>query len=297
MTQTLRRLESVFRGADGVQLARRSWIPDEADHQLFLVHGFGEHSARYDAMGEWFAVRGWSVYAYDHRGHGRSAGHRNFVRGFDEYVADLAVFISGCERGDHAGVRLAVGHSMGGLILARGLVEGRLDCDAAVLSGAALEVSPDLSRPKQALARVLSRFLPKLRTDPGFTAEDLSRDPEVVRRYEADPLVDTGMTLALASAMLRAQEVTLCEGGRVTTPLLGLHGADDPICPATGTERFMAAVPNPVSGCTIYPGLLHEIFNEPEREQVWQDILAFVDRVRGARRDPRGVRRGQEQHD
>ena len=175
---------------------------------------------------------------------------------------------------------------MGGLILARGLLEGGLDCDAAVLSGAALAVSPDLSRPKQVLARFLSRVLPKLRTDPGFTAEGLSRDREVVQRYEADPLVDTGMTLALASAMLRAQESTIEEGARVTTPLLGLHGADDPICPAAGTARFMAAVPAPVSECTIYPGLLHEIFNEPERERVWQDILAFVDRVQAHGANP-----------
>lgn len=279
MSEQIRRLESVFAGADGLALLHRGWVPQRADRQMFLVHGFGEHSARYDAMGAWFASRGWAVHAYDHRGHGRSGGPRNFVKRFDEYVADLRVFVDRFGP-DAAGTpRVLIGHSMGGLVVARALVQGKLAVDAAVLSGAALEVSPEFSRSKKLAAVLLSRILPKLRTQPGFTADGLSRDPEVARCYEADPLVDTRMTLSLAAAMLAAQGEAAGQGARVRVPLLGLHGADDPICPAAGSERFLAEVETRESSCKVYAGLRHEIFNEPEREQVWQDIVDFADRV------------------
>ena len=279
MSQQVRRVESVFPGADGLSLLHRGWLPEHTERQMLLVHGFGEHSARYDAMGEWFASRGWAVHGYDHRGHGRSEGHRNYVGRFDEYGGDLRRFCERLEADAEGGPRFPVGHSMGALVVAWALVRGGLNVDAAVLSGGAFEVSPDLSRAKTMAATVLSRVLPRVRTDPGFRASDLSRDPEVVRRYETDPLVDTGMTLSLAAAMFAAQRAVAGQGAQVSIPVLGLHGGDDPICPAAGTEAFLAGVATEESGCTVYPGLLHEIFNEPEREHVWQDVLDFAERV------------------
>ena len=279
MSQQIRRVESAFPGFDGLALLHRGWVPERVERQLLLVHGFGEHSARYDVMGEWFASRGWAVHAYDHRGHGRSEGHRNYVARFDEYGADLRAFCERLRPEAEGQPRFLVGHSMGALVVAWTLVRGGLSVDAAALSGGAFEVAPELSRVKTAAATLLARVLPKVRTDPGFRASDLSRDPEVVRRYEADPLVDTGMTLSLAAAMFAAQREVAGQGARVEVPLLGLHGGDDPICPASGTQAFLAGVTTPESGCTIYPGLLHEIFNEPEQERVWQDILDFAARV------------------
>jgi alpha-beta hydrolase superfamily lysophospholipase len=136
-----------------------------------------------------------------------------------------------------------------------------------------------MSPAKQWAVRLLSPIVPILRSPSGLPAEGLSRDPEVVRRYQADPLVDTSITISLAAAMLAAQRATSGQGARVTVPLLGLHGAEDPLCPAWGTERFLEDVRIPGSACKVYPGLRHEIFNEPEREQVWQELFAFIRQV------------------
>ena len=126
MSQQVRRVESVFPGADGLSLLQRGWLPERAARQLLLVHGFGEHSARYDAMGEWFASRGWAVHGYDHRGHGRSEGHRNYVGRFDEYGGDLRRFCERLEADAAGGPRFLVGHSMGALVVMCMLTGGRL---------------------------------------------------------------------------------------------------------------------------------------------------------------------------
>jgi alpha-beta hydrolase superfamily lysophospholipase len=258
---------------------RRSWIGESPERVVVLVHGFGEHSARYDAMGCWLADRGCAVHGYDHRGHGLSGGRSNHVRDFDEYVVDLLKLLE-LVSGEHAGLPLVlVGHSMGGLIVASALVTKSPAVECAVISGAALAISPNLSSVKQWAARVLSRIVPTLRSSSDLPTDGLSRDPEVVRRYEADPLVETSMTVSLGAAMLSAQRETAGLGMRVALPLLGLHGGEDPICPASGTQRFLDDVPVPGSACKVYPGLRHEIFNEPEREQVWQDVLDFIRRI------------------
>ena len=274
-----RRVESTFVGSDRLVLFRRSWTGPEPRRAVVLVHGFGEHSGRYDAIGDWLAERGCAVHAHDHRGHGRSAGLRNHVSRFDEYVDDLLELLL-LVRAEHEALPLVlVGHSMGGLVVARALVTHPLALACAVLSGAALAPAPGLSRSKIALARVFGAIVPRVRTTSGLPLDGLSRDPDVVRAYEADPFVHTDMTAGLGRALLTTQRETFTEGGRVAVPLLGLHGGDDPICAPWGTERFLEDVRVPGSACKLYPGLRHEIFNEPEREQVWQDLLDFVVRV------------------
>ena len=281
MSHPTRRTESSFLSEDRTRLVRRSWHGPAPERCVAIVHGFAEHSGRYDAMGDWLASRSCSVHSYDHRGHGLSEGRRTHVGHFDEYVDDLIGFL-GVLRSEHPELPLVlIGHSMGGLIVATALTTRSPAVDCAVLSGPALAIPPNLSRGKQWAARLLARVTPTLRSASGLSSEGLSRDPEVIRRYEADPLIDTALTASLGAAMLRTQRVVAKQGARVSVPLLGLHGADDPICPSHGTVAFMADVPIPGSACKLYPGLRHEIFNEPEREQVWQDVLDFAKRTEG----------------
>jgi alpha-beta hydrolase superfamily lysophospholipase len=83
--RALRRVEGTFAAPDGLTLFRRAWLPDEASRVLLVVHGFGEHSGRYDELAAWFAARGCAVHALDHRGHGRSGGARTHVDRFSQH--------------------------------------------------------------------------------------------------------------------------------------------------------------------------------------------------------------------
>ena len=275
----IRRTEGRFEAVGGRSLFRRAWLAEEPERVLVVAHGFAEHSGRYEAFGRWFAESGCAVHAYDHQGHGRSMGPRNYVACFADYLDDLGAFLEVVVR-EHPGLDVVlVGHSMGGLITAGFTRECKPDVLGVVLSGPALALAPALSGPRLWFVKLLRHVAPRLLTDAGLPAAGLSRDPEVQRLYEEDPLVDTRVTPALALAMLEAGERTAAGGEEVEVPMLLLHGADDPLCSPSGSEAFFASLPEgsaPPSQMKVYPGLLHEIFNEPEREEVFADLLGWV---------------------
>jgi alpha-beta hydrolase superfamily lysophospholipase len=122
--------------------------------------------------------------------------------------------------------------------------------------------------------------LPTLSIESALDAEGLSRDPAVVEAYLADPLVHLKMTLSLGAELFGAMGRTAPGGADVAVPTLMLHGADDPICSPAASEAFARAAPD----CRYrsYPGLRHEIFNEPEHESVFQDVQRWIEEREGA---------------
>jgi alpha-beta hydrolase superfamily lysophospholipase len=272
----LRRTESQFRGADGLRLLRRAWLPDDPGRVLLLVHGFAEHSGRYDHLGAWFAGQECAVHALDQRGHGGSEGARGHLRRFGEYLDDLDALLS-LVRAEHPGLPVTlVGHSMGGLVVLAYLCERAPGVQSAVVSGALLALSDDLPRLRLRAARILARLAPRLPLGGPVDPAALSRDPEVVRRYREDPLVGRRMTARLAGELLDALGRTARTPDRVRVPLLLLHGEDDALCPVAGSRAFRGALRSPGSTLLTYPRLRHEIFNEPEHEQVFRDVLEWL---------------------
>jgi alpha-beta hydrolase superfamily lysophospholipase len=145
-----------------------------------------------------------------------------------------------------------------------------------VLSGAALALSEGVSRGRILAAKVLRRIVPRLRLSSGLDTAGLSRDPDVVRRYLQDPLVFRRMTAALGAELLTSVERIGGSRTPIDLPLLVLHGADDTICPLAGSRALFARARDPRSRLRIYPKLRHEIFNEPEREDVFQDVFEWL---------------------
>jgi alpha-beta hydrolase superfamily lysophospholipase len=278
----IQRTEGHFQGADGRTLFGRAWLPESPRAALVLVHGFAEHSGRYEHVGAWLAARRMAVHALDHQGHGLSSGLRCYVRRFPDLLDDVEICIERTRSAHPELPIFVVGHSMGGLITAALACERRPVVAGFVTSGAALLPPPSLSRARRGMLRVLRRIVPKLSLPAGLDPNGLSCDPAVVRAYLDDPLVERRITIALAAEMSAAMRRTMQRGAAVVLPLLALHGAEDPICPPEGSERFAAAV---VSGRYLaFPGMRHEIFNEPDREKVFTAILDWIDGIlRGTR--------------
>jgi len=265
-------------GAGGLRLHRRWWRPAEPRAALLVVHGYAEHCGRYDHVGRWFAARGFAVHAYDHRGHGRSEGRTCHVDRFDDLLDDLARMLEVVREAEPGRPVFLVGHSMGGLVTCAVLRERRPDVAGAVTSGAALALPDAFPRWRAVAARVLRRLAPRLGLPSGLDAAGVSRDPAVVQAYRDDPLVHATMTTSLAMEMLAALERTAGGGADVGVPMLMLHGEDDLLVDAEGTRRFAETVRTPGSELRTYPGLYHEIFNEPEQESVFADVLAWLEK-------------------
>jgi len=270
----IRRTESHFVSADGRTLFRRAWIPGRVDQVILLVHGLCEHSGRYEGVGRWFAERNTAVHAFDHQGHGRAQGRRGHLRKFRHLIDDLESVLR-IVQSEHPGLRVfLVGHSMGGLIVTE-FLRRKPSVAGAVTSGAALALPPSIRGVRVFALRVVRRLAPLWKISTGIDTAALSRDPEVGAAYLADPLVLPRMTLGLAAELFRTVRRALNGAAHVEVPMLLLHGEDDPICPLEGSRSFEAQLA-PQSELRTYPGLRHEIFNEPEGEAVFEDIAAWL---------------------
>lgn len=281
MGAALRRAEGSFAAPDGTLLFRRSWLSDESGRALVVVHGFAEHSGRYDELGAWFAARGCAVHAFDLRGHGRSGGARTHVDRFADLLDDLAVFHS-LVRDEHPGTPITlVAHSMGGLVALAYLAERQPAVASAIVSGPALAAERAVPRSRILLARVLGRVAPRLRMRAGLDLTGLSRDEQVLRRYLADPLVERTMTASLGAELLAAGPAARARAAEIRVPVLLLHGKQDTLCPVAASEELAAQLASPGSALRVYPELRHEIFNEPERLQVFADAWSWLQGTSG----------------
>ncbi len=273
----IRRTEGHFAGAQGPLLYRRAWLPRDPRGALVLVHGYAEHTGRYESLGAWFAARGCAVHGYDQRGHGRSTGHRCHVRRFSDFLDDLDAFIDRV-RGEHPGLPLTVvGHSMGGLVVLAFARERPGRVDGAVISAPALGVARTVPRLQALGLRLARRVVPRFDLERGVDPEGLSRDPEVVRAYVADPYVYSTITLSLAAELYLTSRRTASGAGDLRDPILMLHGEADPICSIRDTREFFEGIPHERKRLIAYPDLRHEIFNEPEHLRVFEDIWEWLE--------------------
>jgi alpha-beta hydrolase superfamily lysophospholipase len=203
---------------------------------------------------------------------------RCHVHEFPDFLDDLQVVLDRV-RLEHPGIPVSlVGHSMGGLVTAAFLEERQPAIANAVCSAPALSLGPGVTRARVLAAKALRSLLPRLAIGSGLDPEGLSRDPSVVRAYIEDPLVYRTMTASLAAALLDAIPRTAARASEVRVPLLMLHGESDTLCLVEGSRAFFAGLDVPGSDLRVYAKLRHEIFNEPEREQIYRDVLDWLER-------------------
>lgn len=275
---TTTRTERTFDGVGGIPIVYDTWTPEgQPRGVVILSHGLGEHAGRYHHVAKRFGEAGLATYALDHRGHGRSGGKRVYLRRIEEYTADFATLV-GIAKREHPGVpKIVLGHSMGGAIVFSYGVERPEDYDLMVLSGPAVAAQDGVSALLAAVGKVLGRIAPGVPVQT-LDATAVSRDPEVVADYQADPLVWHGKVPAgIAGELIRVGETMPDRAHAIDRPLLVVHGSDDRLVHYRGSERLVEAVASDDVHLKVYPGLYHEVFNEPERAMVLGDVLSWLD--------------------
>jgi alpha-beta hydrolase superfamily lysophospholipase len=274
---TTTRSERTFNGVGGVRIVYDVWTPDVAPRAVVVLsHGFGEHARRYDHVAERFGRDGLVTYALDHRGHGRSGGKRVLLKNISEYTGDFDTLV-GIATKEHPGLkRIVLGHSMGGGIVFAYGVERPDAYDLMVLSGPAVAAQAAVSPLLVLTAKTLGAIAPGLPVQQ-LDASAVSRDPAVVDAYNSDPLVYHGKVPAgIARALVLVGETMPQRAAALTAPLLVVHGSEDSLIDVDGSRQLVEAVGSPDVELKIYPGLYHEVFNEPERNQVLDDVVSWV---------------------
>jgi alpha-beta hydrolase superfamily lysophospholipase len=241
-----------------------------------------EHAGRYDHVASEFVKHGFSVYAPDHRGHGRTEGGRGEIDTFDDFVNDginLIEAVDASQKNIPGRKLFLFGHSMGGAIAAR-IAQVRPKLWAGViLSGPGLGVGVDVGHGcLLAILNVLRKCVPHAPFPPFDPSLVVGYAPSSKAYAEDELNYRGGPKLSLVYHMGRANQAVWRNAGAWTLPLLVVHGADDVVCPVKFSRRFVETVNSKSKTLKVYPGLKHEILNEApaSRELVLQDMCEWL---------------------
>jgi alpha-beta hydrolase superfamily lysophospholipase len=271
--------EDRFAGAGGQSVYYQYWTPETAPKALLLlVHGAGEHSDRYRSLARYFTHHGYAIAALDHPGHGKSEGRYGHVDRFEDFVATLDIFQRRVMADFPQLPQILLGHSMGGLISTLYLLRNQQAFVACVLSGPAIKSDIEPGYLQLLLIRCLSVVAPKtgvLQLD----AAGVSRDPAVVADYLSDPLVNHNkMSARMVAELFAGMQQAQADAGQISLPLLLLHGGEDAMASPEGSRFLYEHVSSADKTLEIFPGLFHEIFNEPEHEAIFATVLEWCDK-------------------
>jgi lysophospholipase len=258
-------------------LYRRSAVPaGPAWGRLAIIHGYGDHSGRYEEPMLWWAARGLACHAIDLRGHGRAAGRRGAVSRWEEYLDDVRAFFAWLT--EAAGPPLfLLGHSHGGLVAAAAVEEELAPpLSGCILSAPFLRSNIHVSLPKILFARAADRLAPHLHVHSGVRSEWMSRDSQQVRETRQDPLVFRSATPRWYFTTQEAQRRVLAGAPRLRTPLLLLLAEADRVADPAGARAFFAAAGSPDKTLRAYAQGRHEVLRETDRVAVFGETLAWM---------------------
>jgi alpha-beta hydrolase superfamily lysophospholipase len=279
---------SPFTAADGENIAMQDWpLPDhwptnQARGLVLIVHGLGEHAARYAPLARELNAWGFVVRSYDHYGHGDSGGVQGGLPHDMRMIDDLADVVNDSRRMmiDQYGMQrhhplILLGHSMGGVVAASFVRQNIQPVDGLILSSPALD--PGFSRVQKLLLSVLPRFAPNMRLNNGLKLEFLSRNPDVLKAYAKDPLVHNLISARLAKFIAVEGQASITAAPLWDVPTLLVYAGSDRLVNPQGSREFAAAAPATVVQAQEFPAMYHEMFEDPERETVYAAIHGWLD--------------------
>lgn len=267
--------EETFQGVGGVELFLRCFRPEGQPRAVVVInHGFKSHSGLYEEAARELVQRGFAVYAFDMRGHGKSQGERLFIERMQDCVGDLHACVKLAKARDAESPTFLLAHSAGGVIGCLYALEHQSELSGFVCESFAHE----LPAPEFALhvLKGLGHVLPHAHVLK-LKAEDFSRAPAFVDRMKADPLLpEEGYPAESVAELVRADERLAREFGAITLPLLILHGSADRAAKPHGSQRFYESAGSSDKTLKIYDGYYHDLLNDIGKAVVLADVVEWL---------------------
>lgn len=268
-------LEGRFSSADGLKLYYQSWHPQGlARAVLAIVHGHGGHSSAFGRIVEYFVPRGYIIYSFDLRGHGRSPGQQGYINRWEEYRSDLTVFLDRILDRHPDLALFLLGQSMGGTIALDYVLRQPNRLRGLILMSPALGLG--ISPWKLLIGRILSGVLPRFALNTSLDFNSGSRDPEMVTICARDPLRHRQGTARLATELLQTIEWVNARASEVSVPLLILHGGADRITPIESSRVFFQQLTIVDREMKEYPESYHELQNDLDYPRVFADMERWL---------------------
>lgn len=260
--------ESFFAAFDGTKLFMHKNLSSNPKAIVIIVHGLCEHLGRYNYVAEKLHAAEYTVWRFDHRGHGRSEGKRAFYENKDEIVEDIGTVVNMAKE-EHLPIYL-LGHSMGGYAVS---------CFGTKYPGraAGLITSGAITFNNAKFGAALPRHLGKEAYFSNELGNAVCSDPAVAEAYANDPLVEKAFSSGLVFSLLDGIDWLQATGSRLVDPILILHGADDGIVSEKDARDFYGSISSQDKTLMIFAKLYHEILNEPQRDYIIRQIIHWLD--------------------
>jgi acylglycerol lipase len=273
-----------FIGKGGTEIFFQNWIVDNPRGILVIAHGVGEHSGRYENIISELEGSRISIYALDHRGHGRSGGKRGHIDSFMDYVYDLKLFIDLIKEEHVKAPLILLGHSMGGVIANKYALTYPDDLNGIVLSSPGLVPTVKIAAWKLSMANAISKYLPELHQPTNLDTSMLSHDSNVIEAYENDRLVHRKVTARWFTEFMNACKECLRDASQLNLPILVFHGKEDKIVNYQGSERVFHNATTRIKELYLFEGLYHETMNELEKKKVLSVVVKWIQKTIGGKK-------------
>jgi alpha-beta hydrolase superfamily lysophospholipase len=270
--------QGIFLGKGKVELYYQSWLPTSSpDAILVIIHGLGGHSGLFSHIVDHLLPQNYGIYAYDLRGHGRSAGQRGHINRWDEFRSDLENFLN-LVKSQHPDCPCFLwGHSLGGIIVLDYAIRYPQNIQGIIVVAAPLG-QVGVSPIKVIIGKTLSKIWPNFTLDTGIELEAGTRDQQVLADYLTDPLRHTQATARLATEFFGAVDWVQSHIYELQVPLLMLHGGADRISLPEGVRLFFTKVLFNDKQLIEYPEAYHELHNELNYQEIVNDLSIWLEK-------------------
>jgi alpha-beta hydrolase superfamily lysophospholipase len=272
----MRHFEFGWRAADGIRIFAQGWESESpATAVICLVHGIGEHSGRYRHLGAWLQQRGFSVLAMDMRGHGRSEGKRGHAANYGTLLDDIGALLIEASEAYPDTPAILYGQSLGGNLVLNLALRRQPKLAGVVVTSPGLRLAFKPPAWQLLLGRIVRHIWPSFALARGTDYSAVSRDPAVIRALEADPLVHDFVSARLGLDIIEKGEWAVTHADELSLPLLLMHGGADQMASADASIEF-AQRAGSVCTLKVWEGLYHELHNAPEKDEVFEFLLQWL---------------------
>jgi len=264
---------------ENVHIHAQKWLPEgEVSSVIIMVHGLGEHIARYDHVARFFNDQNIAFYGSDHQGHGKSSGKRGHIARNQVFISEIDKIIDIARYENPNKPIFLYGHSLGGNMVLYYTLKRKPQIKGIICTSPGLGVGTPVPPAKLFMAKIMKSLLPSLTLDNGLDVNNLSHNPEVIKEYQEDPLVHPMISAKLAMDMFSNGDWTIENAANWDTPLLLMVGTNDHTVSQDKIKQFVANVPKNFITFKPFPGLYHELHNEYESNQVLSTIFEWMNK-------------------
>ncbi|PQJ79683.1 alpha/beta hydrolase [Polaribacter porphyrae] len=252
----------------------QTWTANTTKAVVVLVHGMGEHSARYQHVAQKLTDNNFSVVAFDHFGHGKTAGKRGHNPNFEAVLESVNKTIEKAKKLFPEKPIFLYGHSMGGNVVINYVLKKTSNLNGVIATSPFLQLAFEPPKIKLAVGKLLQKIAPSMTMSNELNANHISRDKTEVDAYINDPLIHNKISPNFSLTFIDTGKWAIENANKLMMPMFLLHGTDDKIIDFKGTQEFA----NNTNKATLklYKDGYHELHNDLCKVEMLEDVVNWL---------------------